>query len=490
MDRSAWEEETLALKRTNQRLLERIAALEATTGQPDHTSLVELDLFNQAVRLRRGAIDEWEHERWVDLFALLYIKAQPGAHRGLLFASELHTVGFWSAIKEASVGKQVTRFLAKLKGAGLDGLIESRGKDTESWQLGSAVIVQCALDPSEVAQHLESRGWAGSSLPSFVSLTDFAQWVATATRALMDLQAGEVERAQETAAALAVATKDPLLSKIARLLAIRAIQRAGTTRDKGDVDLGEFDHLAAWGVGPVARGLHARAVAMQRYWSRPPYGDQIDEIARLAVAAEASGDLGAAASLHGTLAVLNRRDGNLRASEAALRRAIPLFIANGDVLNLQGSVFNLGHLIERLVRRDGSLDYDLALSMLDLDRDMRRQFRLGIDSAQGEILMALIRAERDPLDAAADELLKQAEEIIGRNQSAFDEACWHRAHAKLLHRRAEKNGRLGDPEVIHKIADRLERAIEWFADSERDAIATQHKLNNLRALGRAWPATE
>jgi hypothetical protein len=342
MDSAVWEQEALALRRANQQLLERIAVLEATSGRPDHTTIVELDLLRNAVRLRRGALDEWEHGRWVDLFALLYVKTLPGPHQGLLFASEVHQVGYWSAIKEPSVGKQVTRFLAKLKRLGFDGLIESRGRDTESWQLGSAVVVQCSLSPAEVALHLESLGWARSSLPSFVSLPDFAHWVAAATRALMDLQAGEVERAHEAAEALAVSTSDPLLSKTARLLAIRAIQRAGTTRDKGDVDLGEFDHLAAWGVGPVARAFHARAVAMQRYWSRPPHGERVDELARLSVAAEEAGDIGAAASLHGTLAVLNRRDGNLLAAEAALRRAIPLFIANGDVLNLQGSVFNLG----------------------------------------------------------------------------------------------------------------------------------------------------
>jgi hypothetical protein len=104
--------------------------------------------------------------------------------------------------------------------------------------------------------------------------------------------------------------------------------------------------------------------------------------------------------------------------------------------------------------------------------------------------MALIWAERDPLNRAADDLLKQAEEIVGKNQSAFDEGCWHRAHAKLLHRRAEKEGRLSDPKVIREIAERLEKAIDWFADSERDAVATQQKLNSLRAQGRAWPAIE
>jgi len=382
----------------------------------------------------------------------------------------------------------VARFLAKLTDLGLEGLIESRGKDTESWQLGSGVVVQCALAPDEILLHLESLGWAGSSLQSFVSLPEFARWVAAATRALMDLQAGEVELAHEAAEALATSTQDPLLSRTARLLAIRAVQRAGTARDKGDVDLGEFDRLAPWGVGPVARSFHARAVAMQRYWSRPPFSEQVDELARLTVAAEEAGDIGAAASLHGTLAVLNRRDGDLKAAEAALRRAIPLFIANGDILNLQGSVFNLGHLIERLVRSNKSLDYNLALEMLKLDRDMRQQFRLGIDSAQGEILMALIWAERDPLNHAADDLLEQAEEIIGKNQSAFDQGCWHRAHAKLLHRRAEKEGRLGNPTVVRNIADRLERAVGWFGDAERDAVATQQKLNNLRTLGRAWPA--
>jgi len=93
MDGIEWQREAAALRRANQELLERIAALEAASERPDRTAVVELDLVRNAVRLRRGRIDRWEHDRWADLFALLHAKSVAGPRQGLLYASEVHTVG-------------------------------------------------------------------------------------------------------------------------------------------------------------------------------------------------------------------------------------------------------------------------------------------------------------------------------------------------------------------------------------------------------------
>jgi tetratricopeptide (TPR) repeat protein len=404
-----------------------------------------------------------------------------------LTATELNTVGRWRGKTEESVGKEVARFWKeKLDKNGFHSVINSVQR-TSRWRLGTV-----AVDPhsvAELADSLRAKGWEQSAIQSPLELREFAEWVVAATGALMDLQLGEVDQAQRSAQKLILNTRDPILARIARIMGIRAIQRAGNSSDKAEIDIGDYDRVHSWGVGAVARAFHARAVALKKHWVRPAdYEEEIDAIRHLILDAEAAGDIGAIGTLYGTLAVLNRRTGAYHEAEMALRRAIPLLIANGDVLSLQGALFNLGHLIERIVKTEGKYDYSLSLAMLQLDMDLREKFNLGNDSAQCEILMSLIHADMAPESTAAEELLGKAERIIEKNESAYDQACWNRAHAKLIYKRAEATGSLSQQQNRKEILKYLKKAVAWFDRADRPAEKkdTQKKLEMFEIKGKIW----
>jgi hypothetical protein len=429
-------------------------------------------------------------DQWVEFFCLLLLKSEhPDLQHRFLTASELNTVGYWRRKDEQSVGKEVARFLKlKLERNGCGGAVESVRR-TGRWCLGAAVVLDGEIPKGALAEFLRAHGWEQSGIQSVLELPGFVDWVVKATKALMDLQLGEVGQAQQSAQQLVRETHDPILARIARILAIRAIQRAGSSTEKADIDVGEYDRVPSWGVGSLARAFHARAVALKKHWVRPDeYHKELDNIRDLVVDAEAAGDIGAIGILYGTLAVLSRRAGLYHDAEVALRRAIPLLIANGDVLNLQGALFNLGHVIERIVRNEGRYDYRLARAMLQLDMELREKFNLGNDSAQCEILIALILAELAPQDRTADEYLTKAERIIARNQSAYDQACWYRAQAKLLYRRAEADGNLSEPGRRKDIIHYLTKAVKWFekADRPADKVDTQRKMNLFKVMGKVW----
>ncbi len=481
-------QELAAAQREISVLAARNAELERRYLADREQPLVQLDLERNTVTVSKGENTRALRGKWAELFALLLLRSgEPGGR--LLSASELHSLMHWRDKMEQSVGKMVSRLMKKLEDDGLDGVIEFDGQKTTGWRLGIDVSVQSAIKNTEIESILETRGWRRSSVQSMLELSAFADWVKSAVSALEDLQAGEVGEAQEKAQKLIQDERDPILNRVARMIAIRTIQRAGTALDKYEIDIGDYGEVRSWGIGPIARAFHARAVALKKHWSEfGSYENEIGGMRGLIEEAEDAGDIGAIGVLHGTLAVLLRRTGRYEQAVEALRRAIPLLIANGDVLNLQGALFNLGHAIERLARKEGRYDYQLALSMLALDASLRENFNLGSDSAQCEILMALILSESDPHSSDADRLLGKAKELIGKNHSEFDQACWHRAQAKLAYKRAETSDKPMAAETRGFIIAELRRAITWFEKAGRrhDGEDTKQKLATFEAREQAW----
>lgn len=427
--------------------------------------------------------------KWIEFFAILLLKSsQADFTQRHLTASELNTIGEWSHYDdELDVGKEVSRFLKrKLKEEGLQNAIESTDV-TISWRLGANVVTNpFSLD--DVTRFLRSRGWEQSSIQSRLTLPQFVDWAAKATNALMLLQDGKVEQAQISMKQLIDhQPHDPFLSRIARIQHIRAIQRAGDADDKER--LREYDEDHTWGAGTWGRSFRARALALKKHWVRPEdYNQEIANIRELLAYAESAGDMGGAGILHGTLAVLCRRVGRYNDAEAALRRAIPLLLANGDVLNLQGALFNLGHLVERMIKVQGKYSYDVALSALQLDMELRDKFKFGRDSAQCEILISLILADMNPHDTRADDYLEKAKELLASNNSAYDEACWYRARAKLLYRRTVSDDTQPTQEQRGEIIELLRKAVSWFEKANRPAekLDTQKKLDLFQRKGHVW----
>jgi tetratricopeptide (TPR) repeat protein len=483
--------ENTSLKEQNRQLARRLKQAEQDLVSSTRFGII-LDLRNGI-----GAIVRDSHElrltpQWIEYFALLYLHARdPVARHRFVTASELHTVGHWRPKQEDAVGKEVSRFLnTKIKPNSFAAVVNFEpGQKTNRWRLSSDTSLVGGQSRTELAEELRARGWRQSGIQSTLALSDFVRWASDASQALMLLQSGEVLDAQQKAQALLRKTTDPILERTTRMLAIRATQRAGESTDKYDVDLGDFHLVQSWGVGAVARAFHSRAVALMSYWAQPPkYDDEIAHMRSLLADAEAAGDVGAIAIMYGTLAVLHRRSGNYPEAEQCLRRAIPMLIANGDIMNLQGALFNMGHVIERRLRKEGIYSYQNALDMLQQDMDLRDRFNLGRDSAQCEILMALIWAERDAKSPKADTLLEKAKSILAQNDSAYDYACWHRACGKLLYRRAEVDGNLGDAGIRKKIIQCLTRAVRWFEKADRpvEREDTEKKLQMFRVKGKIW----
>jgi tetratricopeptide (TPR) repeat protein len=372
----------------NKRLADQLANIESQALARSALGLT-LDLRNGTGSLVKGGVVLRLTPQWIEYFALLYLHSRntDSRHR-FVSASELNTVGQWREKKEGTVGREVARFLKnKLEKSGFQDVIGYEPNHrTSSWRLASETTLVGGQTAAELAEELDARGWRQTSLQSAATLPEFVKWVDGATNVLMLLQQGEVLRAKDGAELLLKETEDPILIRVSRLLVIRTIQRAGSSADKSDIDLGDYQLVHSWGVGAVARAFHTRAVALMTYWGQPDdYEKELQHLRALLADAEAIGDIGAIGSLYGTLAVLNRRSGSYDVAEEALRRAIPMLIANGDIMNLQGALFNMGHVIERLFRAERKYSYANALEVLQLDMDLRDKFNLGRDSAQCEI---------------------------------------------------------------------------------------------------------
>lgn len=410
-------------------------------------------------------------DQWVDFYALVALAVIDGGEdEGFVSADGLARVGPWRHKAAASVGKEVARHLAWLEQQGLAHALESRGR-TKAWRLALApAAVELRPTPGEVA-----RWVAGRSTP----LMTQASWIEDLERlinATVDLQQGRAESVLEAVRQPLRYEGEPALAAWSALLA----GRGAFQHDDGDrlVDVYErwFGRVDA-----VGRNVGARLRALIAYKNRfPDPTGSLGALRRLAADLELSSDISALASVLNILGMLVGRMESPNAGAVHHLRAAALFGVVGDYPSLQGALFNLATCRRRSLQSEGRQADEATFKLLELCRVICSRFGVGADSALAEIEGARWALEIGDV-ARARRYLADAEGIVGRIESSYDQACFLVVRAELEYRHPEGDG---DPLRDLLAAERLFREVQ---DERSAAEAHQLGLTITRARQGGGP---
>jgi tetratricopeptide (TPR) repeat protein len=144
------------------------------------------------------------------------------------------------------------------------------------------------------------------------------------------------------------------------------------------------------------------------------------------------------AYVHNAIGVLHRRLGEYDQALTHLTRSIVYSLFCGDVMTLQAALFNCGHcryMQLRDIKAKGA-EVDLrgvedARRYLQLDRELRKRFNLGRDSAQTELVLARIALYQGDLQQTKAYLLEAAD-ILKNLKNAFEAGGYHRLRGRFL----------------------------------------------------------
>jgi hypothetical protein len=409
--------------------------------------------------------------RWVEFYVALL--AKPGA---MLRQSDLHRIGLWTVNTQQNVGKAVWQHCKNLERAGFPRLIEA-AKKTGTWKISNEKVEIDAPAPVVLAAWLSQRIRGSDIAHNAGLMEDFLSWTQSAVSWMIKLQRGNAEEALDLAENAWSNAPGLLFRQVSALLIARAEQRLGY--DPNSPDTSDLEEVMS-SQGAIAEAFQDRIISIQAFDTASAALNQtIAELRGRAVRAEARGDIGGAGIILNAMAVLQRRAGLLADGASSLTRAIPLLLASGDVASLQAAVFNLGHCVGLLqFRKDGKLT-NVPLELLKLDRNIRAELNVGGDTAQNEVLMALLMLRMGELDEC-EQLLGDIRDVINRTQNPYDEGSYHRIQGKLLYATAVRAGGLRK-KTKDQVVSHLTRAERYFRNAGRHEAAdtVRRELANL-----------
>ncbi|WP_437755401.1 hypothetical protein [Sorangium sp. So ce1389] len=420
-------------------------------------------------------------EQWVDFYALLALVrldrssssgssgSSDSSEGAFLSAEELGRVGPWRHKAAASVGKEVARHLAWLERQGLAQVVSSKGR-TKSWRLAlSPASVRLRPDRASVEGWIRGRASQGAAEETWI---DDLQRLAEATAALQQGQAESVvDRLQQPLSYRG----EPALEAWAALL-------SGRAAFQHDDHALLVDLYESWLRRPdaVGRTVGARLRALVAYKNRfdDPAG-ALASLRKLAADLELGGDVSALASVLNIAGLLATRTGEPRAGVVHHLRAAALFGIVGDYPSLQGALFNLANCRRQVLQKAGQPPDETVFTLVELCRLICRRFGVGADSAQAEIAAARWSFEAGDWPRARH-YLAEAEALVRRIESVFDQACFLLLRAEMEH---EQSTGASDPLRDLHTAERLFRDVQ----DERSASQAQRliKAFSRRAGGRA-----
>jgi hypothetical protein len=357
------------------------------------------------------------HRQWVDLYAVL-ARARPS----FVGPEAIARVGFWRTKRLASVGKEISRHLAWLKQNGLGNVLEDHGR-TRAWRLCVApALVRLRPTPDTVQAWIDRRSEGAASWESW------AEALERLVEASLALQHGEAEAALEQLQPEELFSCDPALEAWAALLRGRAAAQHDEIALLKRLCRGWFSRSDAVGrtVGARLRALvelgerfHDSAAALRR-------------LKKLAAALEQRDDVGALGSVLNVMGLLARRADDARSGWSYHLRSAPLFGISGDFPSLEGSLFNLAKARHMLLEQSQRPPDKAVLQLVELSRRICRRMGVGGASAQSEIFGARCAFEMGDIPLARA-YMAEADALVKRIESTFDQACFLLLRAEIEH---------------------------------------------------------
>lgn len=382
-----------------------------------------IDVHGERVEL--GSIEL--RGQWVDFYALLALaRTEQNDPDAYVTAATVSRVGPWRHKAAGSVGKEVSRHLATLAGNQLDSAIGFQGR-TRMWRLelppGALTFTP---DRHTVQAWLDAR--SRSSEPT-------GEWM-DLLRALIDaavaLQHGNAEATLDGLSPFAqtASSLEPALAAWTALLR----GKASLQHDDEDDDLLSRLH-DTWSnrVDAPGRavGVRLRTYLVHRYRFEAPAATMAS-LGKLAADLELRGDIGSLAMLENVMGLLARRAGDPADGAARHLRAAALFGIGGDFPSLQAALFNLAICRREALQREGSPPDEGVLDLVEMCRLVCARFGVGDDSAQAEISGAQWAHEMGDATRAR-RYLADAERLLQRIESTYDQACFLEVRALIDH---------------------------------------------------------
>lgn len=366
--------------------------------------------------------------KWLDLLALLAIlRATPGGAHTKLAASVLYQYGEWQHREQESVGKEVAARMTKASGKGGDiwsRVIEGPSK-TNQWRLAPALTpADLVLLPSRSAVQtwLDGRKRVlnpAEAVPAIELLVD----------ATIRLQKGDLD------GCLAAADRVDRADAVGRAIGLDgwSVLMAGRAHQRADRPIAVAELYAGWTdrFDASGRAVEARLAALDAMARRFEAPEQAyDELRAQVVDLESRGDISSLAATLNSLGLLARRTDRIEAAVSHHARAVALFGIVGDLPSLQAALFNMALCEWLLFRSDQREGPNHAFALLDLCIRICQEFRIGDDSAQAELAGAEWSGQAGDIRRGW-EYIVAAERIVALSQSPHDQACLHRARARL-----------------------------------------------------------
>lgn len=397
--------------------------------------------------------------RLVPLVCLLIVE-----HRRLVSADDVHALPGWSGMARDSVGKQVARIIDGLAAKGL-AIITWRNK-TNGWQLAPAVAAD--LSPETIAaahQWLTDHGWAQGRRFAALPAAVVAQWALAAGSAVLATTEGRTADGLASLRRAYDLSDHPDLKAIADVLATRIGQRLSPPHAPV-----KREHAARSVFELALEARRTAAYAIQSESSR--WLAQVKELQALLPELAAAGSLTTQAYVHNALALLLRRLGRFEEALGHAAEAAPLAVFSGDLTLMQAVFFNFGNIASDLRRQDpAAVPQGLSIALVEADRAIRKRLGLGMDSAQGELLLAYLAYEEGAL-AQAQGWLDEAAQIMAVSQVPADAALAARIAGLVQLASGDRGG-----------IDGLQRAIRLFDSIGNSAAATHVRGELDAALG-------
>ena len=355
-------------------------------------------------------------DQWVEFYVRLALDLLETPNNPRWLTPEiLKRLASWSGKSLASVGKEVARHLTTLK----PGFVEFKGR-TKAWRLAVA-LTNLALRPNRTTVDVWLRS---KTFDHSVRVGD--EVIAHLVDAMLAVRGGKTERAE---AELQNIEKSGLPSAIAAWNTVLRAKVHVQYVDIGDLER-EIANLTA-AVDPLSLTVRCRLLANAALTSRFQTTDRHEKALERAVAQlEGTGDLATLAVVLNILGLLARRAGQPDQATGYLQHALALSAICQDYVTAQGALFNLAQArIDAREARGLPLD-ESAFVLIELCQRVCRDFGVGSDSLQAELL-ATSCARKLGQFARARTCLDNAEVMLKHLDSPYEAGCWHRQRAKL-----------------------------------------------------------
>ncbi len=295
----------------------------------------ELVLAEDRVTIKQGGQAFVAKGKYADFLTLLIIQSPDN----WVDRTALCQLKSWSANQPLSAGKQVSRFLDKVRKKGLEPVAFQR--QTDGWALAPAARAGLSAETLAAARAaLFARGIA----PSVAELETLLDWFHANFRGMIAMSTGKAGEGYLMLRTSLNGMHDDTLFSISNILATRIEQRLGTPK------------LPVFSSINLHANLFARAIEMRRFAAYALHAKsedwpEMERIFRRHLAAHAnSADFTTIAILHNALGVLLRRLGKIDEAIEQLRQAAPLAIFSGDIILAQNVAFNLANVISEAAR--------------------------------------------------------------------------------------------------------------------------------------------